>query len=310
MINLKVKNPTTGEWESIVPVVVSGGGGGGDVNIIEEVQKNGVPLTVTNKSVNVTVPTQASDIGAQPAGTYSTDIHSNITALNAVSGTNTGDETSSTIKTKLGITTLSGSNTGDQDLSGYSLTSHNHSGVYEPANSNIQSHISNTSNPHSTTASQVGAYTSGQVDTLLGGKQNSLGFVVETENKFLRDDNTFQRVDMSVGGYANNLYYTETASDIGGYETLSYTPQASPYTETITVASSDGDKLHMNYIYPTQVTVDSIPSGVWSFTFYGKVSNNTGVTQLGVTYFARTSGGVETDLFTLWSGEINNTTDT
>jgi hypothetical protein len=41
--------------------------------------------------------------------------------------TNTGDETVSTIKTKLGITTLSGANTGDQDLSGYSLTSHNHS---------------------------------------------------------------------------------------------------------------------------------------------------------------------------------------
>lgn len=30
----------------------------------------------------------------QPAGTYSTDIHSNITALNAVSGTNTGNQTS------------------------------------------------------------------------------------------------------------------------------------------------------------------------------------------------------------------------
>ena len=35
------------------------------------------------------------------------------------SGTNTGDETTATIKTKLGITTLSGSNTGDQDLSSY-----------------------------------------------------------------------------------------------------------------------------------------------------------------------------------------------
>jgi|WetSurMetagenome_2_1015567.scaffolds.fasta_scaffold29278_2 uncharacterized protein (TIGR02145 family) len=35
-----------------------------------------------------------------------------------LSGTNTGDETNVTIKTKLGITTLSGSNTGDQDLSG------------------------------------------------------------------------------------------------------------------------------------------------------------------------------------------------
>jgi hypothetical protein len=36
----------------------------------------------------------------------------------------------------------------------YSLSGHTHS--YEPANANIQSHISNTSNPHSTTKSQVG----------------------------------------------------------------------------------------------------------------------------------------------------------
>jgi hypothetical protein len=34
--------------------------------------------------------------------------------LDAILGTNTGDETNATIKTKLGITTLSGSNTGDQ----------------------------------------------------------------------------------------------------------------------------------------------------------------------------------------------------
>jgi hypothetical protein len=50
-------------------------------------------------------------------------VHSNRTALDAVSGTNTGDETTSTIKTKLGITTLSGSNTGDQDLSGLAPSS-------------------------------------------------------------------------------------------------------------------------------------------------------------------------------------------
>ena len=36
------------------------------------------------------------------------------------------------------------------------ITSHNHSGVYEPANANIQSHISSTSNPHAVTKSQVG----------------------------------------------------------------------------------------------------------------------------------------------------------
>ena len=34
---------------------------------------------------------------------------------------------------------------------------HNHSGVYEPANANIQSHIANTANPHNVTAAQAGA---------------------------------------------------------------------------------------------------------------------------------------------------------
>ena len=38
--------------------------------------------------------------------------------LALLSGTNTGDETTATILSKLGVVTLSGSNTGDQDLSG------------------------------------------------------------------------------------------------------------------------------------------------------------------------------------------------
>ena len=440
--------------DSKVPAIYlpSGSTGGGDINIIEVVQRNGVALQVTGRTVNVIVPTTPGDIGAQPAGTYSTDIHSNITALNAVSGVNTGDQDLSgysltghthtgvyepananiqshisnnnihvttgqtaswdakqdalgftpensankgqangyvpldgtvkisstylpsyvddvvevanyaslpvtgevgkiyvtldtnktyrwsgsayveiakgaveSVNTKTGVVTLtpsdigaqpagtystdihsnitalnavSGVNTGDQDLSGYSLTGHTHTGVYEPANANIQSHISN-SNIHVTTGQTA----------IWDAKQDALGFVSETQNKFLRDDNTFQNVDMSVGGYANNLYYDETPSDISGYETLSYTPQVTGYTETITVNGSEGEKLHMNYIYPTAVSVTQIPSGVWSFTFYGKISNNSGITQLGVTYFARSVGGIETDLFTLWSGEINNTVD-
>jgi hypothetical protein len=57
------------------------------------------------------------------------NIHQVPTALQNTSGTNTGDETTSTIKTKLGITTLSGSNTGDQDLSGLMVKSSNLSDV-------------------------------------------------------------------------------------------------------------------------------------------------------------------------------------
>ena len=58
-------------------------------------------------------------------------------------------------------------------LDGKSATSHTHTGVYEPANINIQSHISATNNPHSTTAAQVGAYTTTQVDVLLTGKADT-----------------------------------------------------------------------------------------------------------------------------------------
>lgn len=43
------------------------------------------------------------------------------------------------------------------DLKNYALSNHNHSGVYEPANANIQSHVIATSgNPHNVTKSDVG----------------------------------------------------------------------------------------------------------------------------------------------------------
>jgi len=64
-----------------------------------------------NKSVTT------ADIAASTNKNYVTDAQ--VTVIGNTSGTNTGDETTSTIKTKLGITTLSGNNTGDQDLSGY-----------------------------------------------------------------------------------------------------------------------------------------------------------------------------------------------
>ena len=68
------------------------------VNKLEGIQKNGVDLAITGKKVNITVPTTAAEIGAQPAGTYATGTG---TAYNS----NTGDETLTSIKTKLGAAT-------------------------------------------------------------------------------------------------------------------------------------------------------------------------------------------------------------
>jgi hypothetical protein len=54
------------------------------------------------------------DIAPSTNRNYVTDAQSGV--LSNTSGVNTGDETTSTIKTKLGISTLSGSNTGDQTI--------------------------------------------------------------------------------------------------------------------------------------------------------------------------------------------------
>jgi hypothetical protein len=66
-----------------------------------------------NLSSNITLTT--ANISASADKNYLTD--AKLAVVNQTSGSNSGDETTGTIKTKLGITTLSGINTGDQDLS-------------------------------------------------------------------------------------------------------------------------------------------------------------------------------------------------
>lgn len=68
-------------------------------------------LTAIEKNAG-NIPTSTSQIAASTNKNYVTDAQ--LTVIGNTSGTNTGDETSTTIKTKLGITTLSGSNTGDE----------------------------------------------------------------------------------------------------------------------------------------------------------------------------------------------------
>lgn len=91
-INIKTINnePILGSGN----ITIVGGGGGGDVI--------GPGIAINNNIVffNGTTGTLIKDSGL------------------TISGSNTGDETNSSIRTKLGITTLSGSNTGDQNLTG------------------------------------------------------------------------------------------------------------------------------------------------------------------------------------------------
>ena len=82
-------------------------------NIIVGVQKNGVDLTVdADRKVNLTIPTQASDIGAQPAGSYVTTDQTTSQTIGSASARLTnvfstseeiGETANSVVITKTGI---------------------------------------------------------------------------------------------------------------------------------------------------------------------------------------------------------------
>lgn len=60
-------------------------------------------------------------------------------------------------------------------LAAKAASDHTHASVYEPANANLQAHVASTSNPHSTTAAQVGADAAGTAATAVGALAATLG---------------------------------------------------------------------------------------------------------------------------------------
>ena len=126
---------------------------------------------------------------------------------------------------------------------------------------------------------------------------------------FVNAAGEIQQIAAAVGGFANNLYFSNADSDVAGYKTLTYDL---PVAETVisqAVSSGDGEVLVESHLYPDSVSADIFPSGLWSFEFYGRVSSTVGTTQIGVRYFRYTSSNEKVYLFPaiVWSNAINNT---
>jgi hypothetical protein len=123
---------TTGVWSGTTIAIANGGSGAttaaaartnlglviGTNVLAPNASITGATKTKITYDVNGLVTAGAdattADIAPSTNRNYVTDIQSGV--LSNISGVNTGDETTSAIKTKLGITTLSGSNTGDQTI--------------------------------------------------------------------------------------------------------------------------------------------------------------------------------------------------
>ena len=108
-----------------------------------------------------------------------------------------------------------------------------------------------------------------------------------------------------IGVTGSELYMSVQDSDIAGYKLLSNTIDETETEITITASSADGIVWGNKYLTP-EYTATTIPAKSWGFDYWRKVSTalNNSSKHLRVFIYR---GGVETDIITLISPDINDT---
>jgi hypothetical protein len=95
-----------------------------------------------------------------------------------------------------------------QDLSAYSFSDHVHTGIYEPANINIQTHIDSTNNPHNVSKTQIGL---GNVDNT-SDADKPISAAIQTELN-LKADKTQVLTDVPADALFTDTIYTHPTDD-------------------------------------------------------------------------------------------------
>lgn len=105
-------------------------------------------------------------------------------------------------------------------------------------------------------------------------------------------------------------YFSQTNSDISGYESLiPDTPDSAPQDDMSTVVTStDGEKLIEEFVTASgDPNVEELPAGEYTIRFWSYVSSADGDTRLVFRVYRRSAGGTETEIFSAESPEINAT---
>ena len=101
------------------------------------------------------------------------------------------------------------------------------------------------------------------------------------------------------GFYSNNVYLSNTASDVSTYKILSYVSDSVEIEKSLTINSSQGEQLCEVYLYPTSIGISTIDSGMWTTNFTTKISSTAGgSTTMRFECFVRHIDNSETVLFT------------
>lgn len=126
------------------------------------------------------------------------------------------------------------------------------------------------------------------------------------------DDGTFLRAD---GNWANvelpftYFLHSDASADIGGYKLLAADPGSDGEATIPTVVNqAGGETLIEEWVTALGVPgITHIQGGSWHFVLYLHVDSAVGVTTVTAKVYKRASGGAETELFTVTTDEINNT---
>lgn len=128
------------------------------------------------------------------------------------------------------------------------------------------------------------------------------------EGKILSDNGAFIPISAGATDTAANLYASNINSATSGYKELSYQVDVAQVTKTITTTAQNVIAYGEKYLFASQYGEALINSGQWQLHATGFVDSATGVSRMVLRIFKYSIGGVETELFVKQGEEINNTT--
>jgi hypothetical protein len=151
-------------------------------------------------------------------------------------------------------------------------------------------------------------------DQDLSGKEDISN---KSTDNALGSSDTLYPSQKAVKEYVDNLvllrpttyYFTDEASGIGGFYLLSLVPDVYNQINDLVI-------LNTNTVYfPKQFSTvalggTEIPAGIWEFNIFRLVNNTSGTTYITFEVYKRTSGGSESLLFFVTTGDIQDTTAT
>lgn len=122
------------------------------------------------------------------------------------------------------------------------------------------------------------------------------------------DGSAYVCVDAAVSaGQASNYFFSDVASGISTYKTLTKTAETgTEELDTISMTSNGVETFYGGYA-DGAIGSTVIEAGFWEFNLYRSVNATAGTTSMTIRVFKRTNGGVETELFNVNTGDIQDT---